>query len=104
MTTKVNVSANAITINKKSYNRRDIDEVEFKEPRNIFAAIFITGFNYLIAIVFVIGIPLAIIKIYYEVKYHRVVIKFHRVNKKGNKIEKIEYISKEDYDYLIANY
>lgn len=103
-TVNVSVTANSLIIKGKTFKKEAIYGVEFKEPKSMAGAIFSNLFKYAIAIVLVIGIPLCIIQIYYETKYHRAILILNERDKKGNRKEKTFFISKADYDYLNQNY
>lgn len=103
-TVNASVSANSVTIKGKMYKKEDISGIQFKEPKSMPMAIFSNLFKYIIAIVFVIGIPLCIIQIYYETKYYRAILTLNDRDKNGKKKEKTLFITKADYDYLRSNY
>ncbi|HTA62867.1 MAG TPA: hypothetical protein VK835_10445 [Bacteroidia bacterium] len=101
---KVTLSPNSISFKGKSIDKKDIYEIEYKEPKGLFMAIFSNIFKYAILMIFVVGIPLAIYEMYLDVKFYRVIITLRQQDNKGKKKIKTWWMSKAEHDFIRENY
>jgi hypothetical protein len=98
------VSPNAVTYEGKSFNKKDVHTIEYKEPKSMAMSIISNVSQYSFLIILVVGIPFAVMAIMRDTKKHRVILTLKEHDSKGKKKIVTWYVSKEESDYIRENY
>lgn len=97
------VSPNAISLEGKSYNKKDIYSIDYRPPRNIISALWFCITKYAFLIILLVGIPFAILEFLKCIKYHRVILTLKEYEK-GKRKQIMKYVTKEESDNIQANF
>ena len=101
----ISISENSITLNNKTYSKKEIQSIEYKAPTNI-ALLFIGKlFVWWMGLIFIIGIPFYFYDVINSSKYWRCNVTLKTQFDKKGKNKKIPFfMTIEDVNNVKENY
>lgn len=101
---RITVSPHALTYRGESLQKRDIENIIYREKSNIIVAILRNGFRLIMLNVILIGIPITIWCVYYDVKYCRVVMTMRKKGRNGRHKKRVFWVTPEESEFIQSRF